>query len=243
MLRRKRALAAVAGRRGNAAAPGHRIRGVKAQPDWSRAGLGAIAGVLTGAVAIGAGQLVAGITGPAASPVVAVGQVQIDFTPPALKNFAIRAFGSHDKLVLVSGILVVLALFAAALGALAMRRLRYGLAGVAVFAAVGVIAAATRPTASAVDVLPALAAAAAAMTAMPVLVRAASAARPRTSQRETPPVRQPAGASGGRLAASGPAGPTGPARTSCCAPPPTGSPPASRFRRSWTAGTRCSRSP
>src|SRR5215469_4894096 len=162
--------------------------GVKVQLDWSRAGLGAVAGVLTGAVAVGAGQLVAGITSPGSSPVVAVGQLQIDFTPPALKNFAIRAFGSHDKLVLVSGILVVLALFAAGLGIVAMRRLRYGLAGLAVFAAIGVIAAATRPAASAVDVLPALAAAAAAMIAMPVLVRAASAARPVGS---TPPVQLP----------------------------------------------------
>jgi DMSO/TMAO reductase YedYZ molybdopterin-dependent catalytic subunit len=181
--------------------------GVQAQPDWPRAGLGAIAGVLTGAVAVGAGQLVAGVTGPGASPVVVVGQLQIDFTPPALKNFAIRAFGSHDKLVLVSGILVVLALFAAALGALAMRRVRYGLAGLVVFAAVGVIAAATRPAASALDVLPALAAAAAAMIAMPVLIRAARAARPRTSRRDTPPAKQPAGTSGGLLAVPGPAGP------------------------------------
>jgi hypothetical protein len=40
-------------------------------------------------------------------------------TPPALKNFAIRALGSHDKLVLVTGILVVLGLFAAGLGIVA----------------------------------------------------------------------------------------------------------------------------
>jgi DMSO/TMAO reductase YedYZ molybdopterin-dependent catalytic subunit len=155
-----------------------RIPHVKTRLDWSRAGLGALAGLLTGAVAVGAGQLVAGLTSPGASPVVAVGQLQIDFTPPALKNFAIRAFGAHDKLVLVGGILVVLGLFAAGLGIVAMRRLRYGLAGLVVFAVIGVIAAATRPAASAVDVLPALAAAAAAVIAMPVLVRTADAARP-----------------------------------------------------------------
>ena len=55
-----------------------------------RAGLGAVAGVLAGAVALGIGQLVAGITGASSSPVVAVGQLQIDFTPPWLKNFAIQ---------------------------------------------------------------------------------------------------------------------------------------------------------
>jgi DMSO/TMAO reductase YedYZ molybdopterin-dependent catalytic subunit len=164
-----------------------RIPHVKTRLDWSRVGLGALAGLLTGAVAVGAGQLVAGLTSPGASPVVAVGQLQIDFTPPALKNFVIRAFGSHDKLVLVSGILVVLGLFAAGLGIVAMRRLRYGLAGLVVFAAIGVIAAATRPAASVVDVLPALAAAAAAVIAMPVLVRTASAARPAGPAGPRPP--------------------------------------------------------
>jgi DMSO/TMAO reductase YedYZ molybdopterin-dependent catalytic subunit len=132
--------------------------------------------VLTGAVAVGVGQLVAGVTGPDGSPVVAVGRMQIDFTPPAVKNFAISAFGSHDKLVLVSGILGVLAIFAAGLGVLAMRRLWYGLAGLAVFAVVGVIAAATRPGATAPDVLPTLAAAAAGVGGMIALIRAARAA-------------------------------------------------------------------
>jgi len=181
-----------------------RIPHVKTRLDWSRVGLGALAGLLTGAVAVGAGQLVAGLTSPGASPVVAVGQLQIDFTPPALKNFAIRAFGSHDKLVLVSGILVVLALFAAALGILAMRRLRYGLAGLVVFAAIGVIAAATRPAASAVDVLPALAAAAAAVIAMPVLVRAIGAARPAGSTAPPQPPPTPGNTARGGPAAAGP---------------------------------------
>jgi len=181
-----------------------RIHHVKTRLDWSRVGLGALAGLLTGAVAVGAGQLVAGLTSPGASPVVAVGQLQIDFTPPALKNFAIRAFGSHDKLVLVGGILVVLALFAAGLGIVSMRRLRYGLAGLVVFAVIGVIAAATRPAASAADVLPALAAAAAAMIAMPVLVRAASAARPAGSTPPPQPSPAPGNIARGGLAAAGP---------------------------------------
>jgi DMSO/TMAO reductase YedYZ molybdopterin-dependent catalytic subunit len=160
--------------------------------------------LLTGAVAVGAGQLVAGITSPAASPVVTVGQLQIDFTPPWLKNFAVREFGSHDKLVLVSGILVVLALFAAGLGVLAMRRLRYGLAGLVVFAAVGVIAAATRPSASAADVLPTLAAAAAAAVAMPVLIHAARAAGSQRSYDQAPAAgTAPTSRSGGVSAGPG----------------------------------------
>jgi DMSO/TMAO reductase YedYZ molybdopterin-dependent catalytic subunit len=135
-----------------------------------RAGLGAIAGVLAAAAALGVGQLVAGLTGANGSPVVAVGQLQIDFTPPWLKNFAINEFGSDDKLVLVSGILVVLGIFAAVIGVAATRRLRYGMAGLVVFAAIGLTAAATRPTATVDSVLPTLAATAAAAIVLRLLI-------------------------------------------------------------------------
>src|SRR5580698_6657191 len=122
---------------------------------WARrrAGLGAIAGVLAAATALGVGQLVAGLTGANGSPVVAVGQLQIDFTPPWLKNFAITNFGSNDKLVLVGGILVLVGIFAAVIGVEATRQLWRGMAGLLVFGAIGLTAAATRPTASAASVL------------------------------------------------------------------------------------------
>ena len=138
--------------------------------DGRRAGLGAIAGLLAAAAALGVGQLVAGLTGANGSPVVAVGQLQIDFTPPWLKNFAIKDFGSDDKLVLVGGILVVLAIFAAVIGVAATRRLAYGMAGLGVFAAIGLTAAATRPTATAASLLPTLAATVTAAIALGVLI-------------------------------------------------------------------------
>ena len=146
------------------------MRDQRSREDRRRAGLGAVAGLLTAATALGVGQLVAGLTGANGSPVVAVGQLQIDFTPPWLKNFAITEFGSDDKLVLVSGILVVLAIFAAVIGVAAARRLAYGIAGLAVFAAIGLTAAATRPTATVASLLPTLAATAAAAIVLPVLI-------------------------------------------------------------------------
>jgi DMSO/TMAO reductase YedYZ molybdopterin-dependent catalytic subunit len=162
------------------------IKGSRRGPSdpWARrrAGLGAIAGLLAAATALGVGQLVAGLTGANGSPVVAVGQLQIDFTPPWLKNFAINEFGSDDKLALVSGILVVLGIFAAVIGAAATRRLSYGMAGLLVFAAIGLTAAATRPTASAASLLPTLAATAAAAIALRVLIeRIGPSAGARTS--------------------------------------------------------------
>jgi DMSO/TMAO reductase YedYZ molybdopterin-dependent catalytic subunit len=132
-----------------------------------------VAGLLAAAVAVGVGQLVAGIVAPDGSPVVAVGEASIDLTPPPVKNFAISAFGSNDKLVLVTGILAVLAVFAAVVGVLAMRKLWYGMVGLAVFTAIGASAALSRPNASASFVLPSLVGGAAAAVALVLLVRAA----------------------------------------------------------------------
>ena len=145
-------------------------RGTRGRLDGRSAGLGAVAGVLAAGAALGAGQFVAGLTGASGSPVVVVGELQIDFTPPWLKNFAISEFGADDKLVLVSGILVVLGAFAAVIGAAATRRMAYGMAGVAVFAAVGLTAAATRPDATVASLLPTLAATASAVAVLQLLI-------------------------------------------------------------------------
>src|ERR1700734_3742187 len=155
-----------------------------------RAGLGAIAGLLAAATALGGGQLVAGV---------AVGQLQIDFTPPWLKNFAITNFGSNDKRVLVGGILVLVGIFAAVIGVEATRRLWYGMAGLVVFAAIGLTAAATRPTASVGSLLPPLAATAAAAVALRVLTERIGppgvvAASPSASSLGGPAALEPDGA-------------------------------------------------
>ena len=50
---------------------------------------GALCGLLAAAVALGVAELIAAITGPQGSPVVAVGGVAIDMTPIPVKDFAI----------------------------------------------------------------------------------------------------------------------------------------------------------
>ncbi len=132
-------------------------------------------GLITACVALGVAQLVAGITGPVGSPVVAVGGAAIDATPAPVKNFAISTFGANDKRVLVAGILVVLAVFAALIGVAAVRRVGYGLAGLGVFTLIGLLAVGTRPDTSAVNAVPVLIGAAAGAFAMTRLVRAAAA--------------------------------------------------------------------
>ena len=144
------------------------------QPPGPQALAGALAGVLAGAVAIGVAQLAAGLTVPQSSPVLAVGQAAIDLTPLPVKNFAISTFGTHDKTALLGGILVVLALYAAVVGMVALRRLTFGLWGLALFAAIGLAAALTRPNSTAEYVVPTLAGAAAGAFALARLTRAAT---------------------------------------------------------------------
>jgi DMSO/TMAO reductase YedYZ molybdopterin-dependent catalytic subunit len=138
-----------------------------------------VVGLLMAWVALGVGQLIAGIGRPQGSPVAAVGSAAIDRAPPVVKNFAISAFGSHDKTVLVLGILVVLAVLSAAIGIAAMHRLRNGYIGLALFAVIGLAAALTRPGAELWDVLPTLIGALAGAYALSRLVRAAGGRAPR----------------------------------------------------------------
>ncbi|MFC8871704.1 sulfite oxidase [Streptomyces sp. NPDC057148] len=121
----------------------------------TRLSLGALSGLLAGGAALAVAELVAAAVRPRAGPVVAVGGAAIDRTPAAVKDWAIRTFGTNDKLVLQLGILAVLALFALALGVLAVRHRRTGAAGVLVFGAVGAAAATSRPdSTSLTDALP-----------------------------------------------------------------------------------------
>lgn len=128
---------------------------------------GELAGVAATALALGVGELVAAATGGPSAPLVAVGGVAVDVAPTPVKEFAVTVFYTYDKLALQAGIVLVLAVFAAFIGVLAMRRLRYGLAGVAVFGVIGVLASATRASATWAYPLPTVAGA---LTAAGLLV-------------------------------------------------------------------------
>ena len=132
--------------------------------------LGALAGLIAAAVALGAGELVAGLVGAASSPVVAVGNAAITLVPEPLKEFAIRTFGARDKLALIAGVLIVVAVYAVVVGLVAVRNRRAGAVGVALFGVVGVIAAVTRPSAGVLDGLPSLVGGAIGVVALLLLV-------------------------------------------------------------------------
>jgi DMSO/TMAO reductase YedYZ molybdopterin-dependent catalytic subunit len=137
----------------------------------SRGLLGALIGLLSAAVAVGVGEAVAAFVRPAASPVIAVGNRVILFTPENVKRSAINSVGTNDKSLLLVGIYVLLAAFGALVGQLALRRLVYGLVGIGVFAAFGSYCALTANTGRATDVIPTLVGAAAAALVLVALVR------------------------------------------------------------------------
>jgi DMSO/TMAO reductase YedYZ molybdopterin-dependent catalytic subunit len=129
--------------------------------------------VLAAAVAMGIGQLVAGVSIPNASPVIAVGQAAINLTPLPVKDWATSTFGNDDKNVLLTGVFVVVFLYAIVVGAVAMRRLSYGFLGLSIFAAIGLAAALTRPNATVGWAFPTVVGAAAGAFALYRLVIAA----------------------------------------------------------------------
>ncbi|MFD5074221.1 sulfite oxidase [Streptomyces sp. NPDC058371] len=112
---------------------------------WARLLLGALSGLLAGFAALAVAELVSAAVRPQAGPVIAVGGAAIDRTPAGVKDWAIRHFGTDDKLVLQLGIVAVLALLALLLGVVATRHRRSGAAGVLLFGVVGAVAATSRP--------------------------------------------------------------------------------------------------
>ncbi len=135
-----------------------------------------MAGLAAAAVAVGLGELIAVWTGPRSAPLIAVGGVVVDAVPEPVKAFAISVFGVYDKIALLVGTSLLLAVFAALVGLAARRDFRWGVAGIALFGLIGAAAALTRPNAGPAAVLPALIGAAAAVAVLHLLLRAAAAA-------------------------------------------------------------------
>ncbi|OWY59567.1 hypothetical protein B7486_73880, partial [cyanobacterium TDX16] len=82
----------------------------------------AISGLIAAGVALGAGELSAGLVQSWTSPVRAVAEVVIDRSPSSVTRFGIETFGTNDKLALIVGIVVILALLAPVVGIVARRR-------------------------------------------------------------------------------------------------------------------------
>jgi DMSO/TMAO reductase YedYZ molybdopterin-dependent catalytic subunit len=102
-------------------------------------------------VALGATELAAGALGGAPSPVQSVADVVIDLAPISVVRAAISTLGTHDKPVLVAGVVVLSLLFGAGTGLAGRRRRWIGVAAFAAFGALGAWAGARPPNASRLD--------------------------------------------------------------------------------------------
>lgn len=131
-------------------------------------------GVLATLVGMAAGHLVAALTNPAASPVLAVGSTVIDLTPTPVKEWAVATFGTADKPILVGSVMLGAAVLAGVAGILARRRFGLGAGLLGLLVAAAAAAAVTRPGAGPLDVLPAAATALTGLAALAWLVRAAT---------------------------------------------------------------------
>jgi DMSO/TMAO reductase YedYZ molybdopterin-dependent catalytic subunit len=116
-----------------------------------------LVGVLGVVTALAAGHLVAGLLDPNASPFLAVGNTAIDLTPTGLKEFAVRSFGTKDKLVLIGSMGVVLLLIGVAAGLLSRRSAVPGTVIAVALGLVGIAAVLSRPTLGALDLVAPLA--------------------------------------------------------------------------------------
>jgi DMSO/TMAO reductase YedYZ molybdopterin-dependent catalytic subunit len=166
--------------------------------------LAALSGLIAAAVALGVAELVAGLIGPASSPVIAVGNAAIPLTPEPVKSFAIRTFGEADKIALVVGTLVVIALYAVVVGLVGLRSRLLGYAGIALFGLVGFVAAVTRPAGGVLDGVPSLVGALVGVLALAALLATLSTrdAHPAAVGLPTPGGTGDGASAGGATAAS-----------------------------------------
>ncbi len=139
---------------------------------WRRVAYGSIVGLGTLSVELGVAELVAAVTGPRSEPVIALGQLIIEYVPESLKEFAIQHFGEHDKSVLVGAIVGFLVIAAVVLGVSLQRRRAVVLAGGSLaLGGVAALAAVSLPGATWTSAVPSLAGACAALLGLGVVER------------------------------------------------------------------------
>lgn len=134
-----------------------------------------MAGLLSTAAGVSVATGLAALLNGVPSPVVSVGNQAVDNAPPFLKDFAVRTFGENDKTVLIGGVVITLAIIAAAAGVIGRRKPRLAMVVVGLIGLVAVGAALIDRTATAsrfVALLPSLLALVVTLAALAYLLSA-----------------------------------------------------------------------
>lgn len=131
-------------------------------------------GLVATLAGVAGGHLVASFLEPGSSPVLAVGSAVIDATPTPMKEWAIRTFGSADKVILVGSVMAGVLVLAAIAGVLTRRRFAAGATMLVVLTAFPAVAALTRAGAAPLDVVPSVVAAVIGVAVLRLLDRLAT---------------------------------------------------------------------
>ena len=104
----------------------------------------ALIGVASAIVTMTVAELAAQFVSAASSPLFAVGAFVIDIVPPWVKETAIALFGTGDKVALLVGLGLLVAILAVAIGVLEYWRRPWGVVGLVIVGVIASTAAATR---------------------------------------------------------------------------------------------------
>ncbi|CAN5243956.1 molybdopterin-dependent oxidoreductase [soil metagenome] len=113
-------------------------------------------GVVAAIVTLGVAEVVSLFLGGIGNPLLSVGSFVIDIVPSGVKSTVIDLFGTADKIVLASVLLLVVAALAIAVGILQYRRPPIGVVILGAVAAFAVVAVVTRADAAALAAIPTL---------------------------------------------------------------------------------------
>lgn len=116
-----------------------------------------VAGLIAVGVALGVGELLAGLFEAVPSPLASVGGFVVDSSPAFIKDFAIAAFGTADKAALAIGTSIVALILGWQVGVRSADRSWVGPAAFGAFGLLGIAAAWNEPFAAPVPVIAATA--------------------------------------------------------------------------------------
>jgi DMSO/TMAO reductase YedYZ molybdopterin-dependent catalytic subunit len=114
----------------------------------------ALVGLLAAGATLALAELAALLLAPASSPLLAVGAWIIDLVPPLVKDLVIDLFGTGDKVVLLVSLALLVAVLAAVVGVLELRRPPLGIVGLVVVGGIATFAVSTRAEATTVWAVP-----------------------------------------------------------------------------------------
>ncbi len=114
----------------------------------------ALVGLMAAVATLAVADLVAQFVAAPSSPLFAVGAFVIDIVPPWVKDTAIALFGTGDKIALLVGLGLLVAILAVGIGLLEYRRPGRGVAALAVVGVIAGGAAATRAGATIMWAIP-----------------------------------------------------------------------------------------